>query len=223
MVPRRARQDQLAKVVPETCGIVWSVMRSQRITGAGRHVAVYLDCVINLEVGVELDTPFAGHGEVVGSATPSGDVVSTTHHGPYHLLHHAHQAIHQWCANNGRALAGPSWEIYGHWQDDWNRDPSKITTEVCYLLVEDEEARAVGIKPLERPIQDSFRSGEPGPDIAGTPSDGICAERLHPRRRFGDAFDTERSILREYQSSFFKLLGFSLIWGLVVLACLGMM
>src|SRR4051812_43810711 len=134
VVRRRAGSRELSKVVPDACGTVWSVVRSQQVTGAGRHVAVYLDDQINLEVGVELDTLFAGSGEVVGSATPPGLVATTTHYGPYGLLHQAHDAIHVWCEKNGHAFAGPSWEIYGHWKDEWNSDPSKIITDIYYLL-----------------------------------------------------------------------------------------
>src|SRR5205823_5350457 len=96
VVRRRAGLRELSKVVPDACGTVWRVIRAQRVTGAGRHVAVYLDDQINLEVGVELDTPFAGSGEVVGSATPPGLVATTTHYGPYGLLHEAHEAIRRW-------------------------------------------------------------------------------------------------------------------------------
>ncbi|MDZ4779791.1 MAG: GyrI-like domain-containing protein [Planctomycetia bacterium] len=134
VVRRRASQQQLPKIVPEACGAVWNVVRSQNIPGAGRHVAVYLDDAINLEVGVELASPFAGHGEVISSSTPSGPVATTTHVGPYGQLHLAHEAIQNWCKQNARTPAGPNWEIYGHWQDEWNSDPSKIVTDVCYLL-----------------------------------------------------------------------------------------
>jgi effector-binding domain-containing protein len=137
VVRRRAGSHELSKVVPDACGTVWGVVRAQQITGAGRHVAVYLDDQINLEVGVELDAPFAGHGEVVGSATPPGLVAATTHYGPYGLLHEAHRAIRLWCGNNGYTLAGPNWEIYGHWQNEWNSDPTKICTDAFYLLVAD--------------------------------------------------------------------------------------
>jgi hypothetical protein len=34
----------------------------------------------------------------------------------------------------GHELAGPSWEVYGHWLDEWNSDPRKIRTDVFYLL-----------------------------------------------------------------------------------------
>src|SRR5437588_7281090 len=132
VVRRRAKQQELSRVVPDACGAVWNVVRAQQIPGAGRHIAVYLDCQINLEVGVELDAPFAGHGEVVGSATPAGTVATTVHLGPYGRLHEAHRAIRQWCANHGYALAGPNWEIYGHWKDEWNNDPTKIRTDIFY-------------------------------------------------------------------------------------------
>jgi hypothetical protein len=134
VVRRRAQLGELSKIVPEACGTVWSVVRAQQIPGAGRHVAVYLDGQINLEVGVELEAPFGEYGEVVGSATPAGTVATTTHLGPYGLLHEAHDAIRVWCRNNGYALIGPNWEIYGHWKDEWNSDPAKITTDVFYLL-----------------------------------------------------------------------------------------
>jgi effector-binding domain-containing protein len=134
VVRRRASLEELSRVVPDACGTVWNVVRAQKITGAGRHVALYLDDEINLEVGVELDAPFAGHGEVVGSSTPGGRVVTTVHFGPYSRLHEAHEAIRQWCAHHDYTLAGPSWEIFDHWKDEWNSDSSKIRTDVFYLL-----------------------------------------------------------------------------------------
>jgi hypothetical protein len=134
VVRRRAAQHELSRIVPDACGAVWNVIRSQQVPGAGRHVALYWDGQINLEVGVELEAPFAGFGEVIGSATPAGLVAATTHYGPYGQLHQAHQAILQWCTANGHTPAGPSWEIYGHWQDEWNRDPNLIRTDVYYLL-----------------------------------------------------------------------------------------
>jgi len=134
VVRRRAKVQELTKVVPEACGTVWNVLRAQKIAGAGRNVAIYWDEAINLEVGVELEAPFAGHGEVVGSATPAGTVATAVHFGPYNRLAEAHHAIRQWCANHGHALAGPNWDIYGHWIDEWNKDPSKIRTDVFYLL-----------------------------------------------------------------------------------------
>src|SRR5438045_9536651 len=93
VVRRRASSKELSKVVPECCGIVWNVIRAQNIKGAGRHVALYLDCEINLEVGVELDAPFTGHGEVIASSLPPGRVATTVPFGAYNRLADAHNAI----------------------------------------------------------------------------------------------------------------------------------
>lgn len=134
VVRRRVSLRELPKVIPESCGLVWSALRAQQVTGAGRHVTVYLDDQINLEIGVEMNSPFAGSGEVVGSTLPIGLVASTVHFGPYDGLHRAHQAIRDWCVVQGHTLSGPNWEIYGHWLDQWNRDPSLIRTDVFYLL-----------------------------------------------------------------------------------------
>jgi len=83
---------------------------------------------------VELFGPFTEQGEVVRSATPGGTVASVTYLGPYGGLGSAHKAICDWCKAGDCRLAGPNWEIYGHWQREWNDDPSQIRTDVFYQL-----------------------------------------------------------------------------------------
>jgi effector-binding domain-containing protein len=126
----RAKQADLAQVVPAGCGEVWAYARAAGLPRPGRHLALYLDGEINLEVGAEMDQPFTGNDRVVCSSTPAGLVATTVHLGPYHLLGGAHDAILKWCAANGHTLAGPSWEVYGHWTDD----PAQLRTDVFYLL-----------------------------------------------------------------------------------------
>jgi effector-binding domain-containing protein len=133
VIRRQASASELARVVPECCGLVWDAVRAQQAR-AGRHVALYWDGSIRLEVGVELHGPFVEQRDVVRSATPGGAVALTTHFGPYGGLGAAHDAVRQWCNAHNHRLAGPNWEIYGHWQNEWNADPSKIRTDVCYLL-----------------------------------------------------------------------------------------
>jgi effector-binding domain-containing protein len=133
VVRRQARPADLSRLVPECCGLVWNAVRAQGTRG-GRHVAIYWDDTIRLEVGVELQASFVEQGEVVRSSTPAGLVASTTHFGPYGGLGAAHDAIHQWCKASNQRLAGPRWEIYGHWLDEWNADPSRIRTDVYYLV-----------------------------------------------------------------------------------------
>jgi len=133
VVRRQARQSELSRLVPELCGLVWNVLRAQQIKG-GRHVAVYWDGNIRLEVGVELSVPFVERDGVVRSATPAGMVAWVTHLGPYGGLGAAHEAIRQWCKSQNHRFAGPQWEIYGHWLKEWDSDPSQIRTDVFYLL-----------------------------------------------------------------------------------------
>ena len=133
VIRRTVRRSELSRVVPECCGLVWQAVRAQQ-TRAGRHVALYWDDAIRLEVGVELLGPFVEQGEVVCSAAPGGVIASTVHFGPYSQLGAAHEAIRQWCEAQNHKFAGPSWEIYGHWQDEWDRNPSLIRTDVHYLL-----------------------------------------------------------------------------------------
>ena len=133
VVRRQAVASELATAVPEGCGVVWSFVRAHQLK-AGRNVAVYWDGTIRLEVGVELDGALPEGGEVVRSATPAGPTVSVVHLGSYDRLGATHQAIRDWCSSHHRRLAGPNWEVYGHWQDHWNADPSQIRTDVFYQL-----------------------------------------------------------------------------------------
>jgi effector-binding domain-containing protein len=129
----QANRSDLSRLVPDWCGRAWNAVRAQQ-TPAGRHVAIYWDGAIRLEVGVELKGAFVDHGEVVRSATPAGMVASLTHFGPYGGLGGAHAAVRDWCGAHNHRLEGPNWEIYGHWQTDWDANPSLIQTDVFYLV-----------------------------------------------------------------------------------------
>lgn len=83
-----------------------------------------------IEAGVKVVAPFASDGSVVCSSTPGGRVASATHIGPYEKLGDAHAAVRGWCKENNLSIAGTSWEIYDH----WNEDSSKLRTDVFYLL-----------------------------------------------------------------------------------------
>jgi effector-binding domain-containing protein len=133
VVRRRVRQSELARLVPECCGLVWNFARAHGLKG-GRHVAVYLNSAIDVEIGVEVAGDFEEGDGVVRSSTPAGPVVTATHFGPYQGLGTTHRAIEAWCRSNGRQPTGVSWEIYGHWEADWNTDSSCIRTDVYYQV-----------------------------------------------------------------------------------------
>lgn len=131
-VRRKCSQGELSSVIPTACGVVWDYAKEAGLANPGRLVALYHDCVINLEVGVEVGAPFAGSDEVSCSGLPGGLVATTMHLGPYDRLGEAHEALHRWCREEGHSLTGPSWEVYGHWDDD----PERLRTDLFYRLKE---------------------------------------------------------------------------------------
>jgi hypothetical protein len=64
------------------------------------------------------------------AVTPAGLVATTTYFGPYDRMGPAHEAIHHWARDSGYKLAGPSWEVYGHWSDN----PAELRTDIYYLV-----------------------------------------------------------------------------------------
>jgi effector-binding domain-containing protein len=130
VVRRCASPRDFSTIVPQGCGEVWQFARASNLPRPGRHLALYLDGAVNLQIGVEVTQPFAGNDRVFCSSTPAGKVATVAHFGPYNRLGDAHDAIRKHCAAHGHAFAGPNWEVYGHWIDD----PAQLRTDVFYLL-----------------------------------------------------------------------------------------
>jgi effector-binding domain-containing protein len=78
----------------------------------GHNVALYRRDG-TMEIGVEVDRGFEPVGDVVASALPGGRVASAVHTTGYGDLHVTYDAITAWCAANGHATTGDTWEIYG--------------------------------------------------------------------------------------------------------------
>ena len=131
----RARVElrELSKFIPAACGEVWNFARAAGLPKPGRHLALYQEHG-EVEVGAEIQEPFAGNERVHCSSLPKGRAATMTHFGPYSGLGETHAAIRQWCTEQGHVLTGISWELYGHWDESWNKDASKIQTDVFYLL-----------------------------------------------------------------------------------------
>lgn len=114
---------------------VYAAARNGAVSIDGQNVFVYRTVAdapgeIDVDFGVGVTAPFAPTGSVRMVDLPTGETAMTIHRGAYSGLSGAHAAVLDWCRANGRALAGTSWEIYGHWTED----ESKLETTVCYLL-----------------------------------------------------------------------------------------
>src|SRR4051812_20606869 len=133
VVRRVAKQSELPKVITEACGLVWNLLKAQHAKG-GRHVAIYHDMVMTVDIGVEALSEFTEQGELRRSELPAGLIATTTHFGPYGELGRAHDAIHEWGKANGKEFVRPCWETYGHWESAWDKNPALIRTDVSYLV-----------------------------------------------------------------------------------------
>lgn len=133
VIRHRVPKSEFPRVVPASCGRVWEALRAQGLRG-GHNVALYREAGQVVEAGVELVTPFSATGDIVLSELPAGIAAATTHLGPYSGLGAAHTAVQDWARASHRALGSVCWEVYGHWQQAWDRDPSQIRTDVFYEL-----------------------------------------------------------------------------------------
>ena len=112
---------------------VYAAKKGGAIALDGQNVFVYHagpSGTAEVEFGVGTATPFVAIGRVQYSETPAGDVATTTHWGDYAGLGVAHDAVVAWCRAERHSLAGVSWEVYGHWDDD----PSKRRVDIYQLL-----------------------------------------------------------------------------------------
>jgi hypothetical protein len=113
---------------------VYAAGRGGSLQLDGQNIFVYRDVDgtpdhLDVEFGVGVAAPFSPTGSVVYSVTPSGGAVTTTHWGDYSALGDAHTAVVNWCRSHDLPLAGPRWEVYGHW-----REGAIPRTDIYYLV-----------------------------------------------------------------------------------------
>ena len=112
---------------------VYAAARGGAVVLDGQNIFIYRAATadeLTVEFCVGVNAPFAAVGAVVPLETPHGVAAMATHHGDYGGLGQANAAIREWCRVNDRLRAGPSWEVYGH----WDADPAQLRTDVYYLL-----------------------------------------------------------------------------------------
>lgn len=85
---------------------------------------------VDYEAGVMLSSPAPeGRGRAMPAELPAGPCAVAWHVGPYETLGETYDALMTWIAGEGRAVAGPMWEVY--WTDPGAEpDPSRWRTEI---------------------------------------------------------------------------------------------
>jgi len=114
---------------------VWAFLNANPDLSRDHNLFLYhhparRDDPMDVDFGVQVTRRFAPSGNVRCVETPAGEVARTVHMGPIDRIKAAHDAIHAWCAANGRKIAHASWETYG----DWTDDPAKFEVTIRYLL-----------------------------------------------------------------------------------------
>jgi effector-binding domain-containing protein len=133
-----ATNETLHAKVAELLSQVWTFVLTCRVPTPGHNVVLYPYGVdenpalpFQLEVGMQIAGRFNSRPPIIFSSTPDGIAATTAHIGAYEDLPKAHEAIRKWCKENKFSLAGPVWEVYGHWHDDL----AQRRTDVYYLLM----------------------------------------------------------------------------------------
>ena len=114
---------------------VYAAARAGAVALDGQNIFIYREATdeqLTVDFCVGVTARFVAVGVVLPLETPRGVAAMTTHHGDYAGLGRANAAILAWCRAHDRTLAGPSWEVYGH----WHADPAQLRTDVYYLLQE---------------------------------------------------------------------------------------
>ena len=88
-VRKTSSRGSLGRDIVAGLDVVWPVLRAQSVS-TGRNVVVYHGSVDDIEVGVEVDSPFHEAGEVRRSRTPEGDAAAVTHWGDYSAMQPAY-------------------------------------------------------------------------------------------------------------------------------------
>jgi effector-binding domain-containing protein len=108
--------------------------RAELATGTSgelwQNVMLYKNQQPEVEIGVLVSQAFEPQGRVIESELPGGEVATAVHVGDYATLGATHEAVRGYALAQGRELAGPCWEIYGHAPPD----PSAAQTEIFWLL-----------------------------------------------------------------------------------------
>lgn len=131
LVPKGQVGQEFGKYLDQ----IYAAGRAGLVALDGQNIFIYhggSDGALTCDFCVGATAPFAAVGDVTPLRTPSGIAATTTHWGDYRGLRAANDAVQQWVRSNKREAAGPSWEVYGH----FDPDPAKCRTDVYYLLVE---------------------------------------------------------------------------------------
>jgi effector-binding domain-containing protein len=122
---------QVGAAMAEAFPKIYHAVVSSGVEPAGEPLARYFDMdaeAMIFECAVPVPGPFPGADEVQPSTVGGGEVAFAVHVGPYDTIGQTWEALMAWLTEQGKAPAGPTWEVY---IDDPQEIPeSELKTEL---------------------------------------------------------------------------------------------
>ena len=115
IVRATARADAMGPVMGELLPAVFAFVQASDANPAGPPFSRYLSMEgpeWEFECGMAVNGPVEAKGRFEVVELPGGDVVTTTHVGPYDTLGQSWDALGGWLAEQGKVGGGPPWELY---------------------------------------------------------------------------------------------------------------
>jgi effector-binding domain-containing protein len=106
---------QIGPAMAEAFPKIYHAVVSSGVQPAGMPLARYFDFgpeETTFECAIPVPAAFTGNGEVEPSTVGGGEAAFALHVGPYERIGQSWEALMTWVAEQGRAPAGPNYEIY---------------------------------------------------------------------------------------------------------------
>ncbi len=107
--------SQIGPAMGEAFPKIYHAVVSSGVQPAGMPLARYFDFdeeATTFECAIPVPDPFTGTNEVQASTVGGGEAAFTLHTGPYDQIGRTWEALMAWVTEQGRAPAGPTWEVY---------------------------------------------------------------------------------------------------------------
>jgi len=84
-----------------------------------------------MDMGIPVEKAEKGKGRIRVAKIPPGNAVAAYYFGPYDKIHPVYNALHQYCKESGKVIAGGPWEIYVT-DPMTEKDPMKVETDILF-------------------------------------------------------------------------------------------
>ncbi len=122
---------QIGPAMGEAFPKIYHAVVSAGVEPTGMPLARYFDFgeqETTFECAIPVPGPFTATAEVEASSVGGGEAAFVMHVGPYQTIGESWQKLMAWIAEQGRAPAGPTWEVYI--DDPQEVAPEQLKTEL---------------------------------------------------------------------------------------------